>query len=466
MTRRRSSAALTPDQLDAIVACPLIHRIGDAVAEPAVGRPRKHPIAAHLAFAALIRVWRSGARLDVELPAWWPRFIDGFNTAAATYDTEPIAESAPPISWHHYRRARDLLSDDTTLDTVADTFTRESLTIARNLGLLLPKGPGSLTLPHPTRCIYGDGTVVRPIYRTRRELGDEDPNAGRRTDPDAAEHVRHDGTISGTNFVTICARGSGLRERVVLRAERVPAPGQEAATAIEAIEAVHRLAGAGIQAVVYDGAFQGIHIDHLATTCGLIVVNKVAAAPNGSARAKPGATKKAKQYPLGVVTHRVGRRDCRHNLISHDGAICQADLDDAGNAMIGEPLRRVQVKRFAKPGGGFRFTLGTEVVCRHGNFTVWISPHPKKDEPHNRRPENIRLLPEADPHFQTIYGLRNDSESLNSGFKRTLIVDRAMSLGWRRQLIDLYSYGILTNTVAWAEAEQRRHDQPRLRAVS
>lgn len=118
----------------------------------------------------------------------------------------------------------------------------------------------SPTSPHPTRTIYGDGTIVSPIYRTTRELGDDPDIPGRRTDPD---HVRHDGTVSGTNFVAVCARGPGLRERVVLRAARVPAPGQEAASALEAITDVHRLAGDGIQAVAQDGAFTGVHIEQL-----------------------------------------------------------------------------------------------------------------------------------------------------------------------------------------------------------
>lgn len=462
--RRRTSAVLVADQVDAIVRCPLIHRMGNAISESQVGRPRLHPLAAHLGFGALIRVWRSGARLDAELPTMWPAFVAGFNDTAEELGTEPIGPRAEPIAWHHYRRGRDRMIQNDNLGLVAETFTLEALTIARGLGLLLPNGPGSLTYPHPTRTIYGDGTIVRPIYRTTRELGDDPDTPGRRTDPDAADHVRHDGTVSGTNFVAVCARGPGLRERVVLRAARVPAPGQEAATALAAIADVHRLAGAGIQAVAYDGAFTGVHIEQLMTTCGLVVVNKVASAPT-TADEKAAGTRNVKQYPLGVHTHRVGRRECRHNLICHDGAVHQLDLDDSGEADLSEPLRRVQVKRTRRR-NGYRFTIGVEIACRHGHFTTWLSPHPRTDETHNRRPENIRLLPQADPYFQTVYGLRNDSESLNSGFKRTLLVERAMSLGWQRQLLDFYAYAILTNSVAWSEGQQRAQDTPALRAVS
>ncbi len=51
--------------------------------------------------------------------------------------------------------------------------------------------------------------------------------------------------------------------------------------------------------------------------------------------------------------------------------------------------------------------------------------------------------------FKTLYGLRNDSEAINAAYKRTLIADRAATLGWRRQLLDLASWATLTNTLAW-----------------
>ena len=119
--------------------------------------------------------------------------------------------------------------------------------------------------------------------------------------------------------------------------------------------------------------------------------------------------------------------------------------------MIAE-LRRKQVKRYRRPGGGYRFSLGAEVPCRREPFTIWVSPHPKPGGTDHRRPENMRLLPPADDAFDPRYAVRNDAESCNAHFKATLLVDRAMSLGWRRQLIDLLAFGILTNT--WAARSQ------------
>jgi hypothetical protein len=68
-------------------------------------------------------------------------------------------------------------------------------------------------------------------------------------------------------------------------------------------------------------------------------------------------------------------------------------------------------------------------------------------------PEQLRLLSETDQHFQVLYGLRNDSESINSGYKRTLITDRAATRGWRRQALDLLSCGLVSNSFALLHSE-------------
>jgi hypothetical protein len=129
-------------------------------------------------------------------------------------------------------------------------------------------------------------------------------------------------------------------------------------------------------------------------------------------------------------------------------------LDDSGKLVLSDPLERKQVRRYARQGGtGWRFTLGVTVPCPRESFVAWINPHPRPDDTGFGRPDQLRLVPEADPHFQTLYGLRNDSESLNSGYKRTLVVDRAAALGWRRQVLDLMSWSILTNASAWRAAQ-------------
>lgn len=46
---------------------------------------------------------------------------------------------------------------------------------------------------------------------------------------------------------------------------------------------------------------------------------------------------------------------------------------------------------------------------------------------------------------------------MHSQFKRTLLVDRAMSLGWRRGLVDYYAYALMANALTehrWLREQQ------------
>lgn len=340
-----------------------------------------------------------------------------------------------PLTSDTYRHARDRLVTDDNLDALLTSFTRHSVRIARAVGLLDPNGGGSRTRPHPSRTIYGDGTVVRPLYRPT--------NSGRR-DPDAEEHTRHDGPIWGNDLVAVATRGPEAQRRVILAVGRVHTRGREADTAVELIRRVHAEAGDGIQAVVYDGAFRGVHHETIMSELGLIVVNKVH--PAG----RDGDDRTYRQIPLGQWTHTVRRRPCLHTLVASAGAVHDSTLDDSGRLVLSGPLARHQIRRYERGRlGGWRFTLGVKVPCPKAAFTAWISPHPQLGDPGHGRPDQLRLIPEADPYFQTLYGLRNDSEAINSAYKRTLLADRAAALGWRRQVLDLVSWALLTNTLAW-----------------
>lgn len=429
-------------RLEALFACPLIHDLAADIGNLGPRR-RRHPIALHLAYGALARLYGSANRLDAELThrTNWDQIVALYNQGAAAHPHgEPLAAVGVPITADTYRHLRDHLTTDPNLDTYLKAFTRHSVTIARNVGLLDPNGPGSRTRPSPARTIYGDGTIVRPLYR---------PENKGRNDPDAEQHTRHDGHIWGNDLVTIATRGPQPHQRVILAVGRVHQRGHEADTAIELITRVHHHAGNGIQAVVYDGAMRGTHHEQLMTELGLIVVNKVHPATND------GDTKTYRHIPLGQWSHTVRNRTCTHTLVTTGGTVHDSTLDDTGQLVLSDPLPRKQIRRYPRGRhGGWRFTLGIHIPCPKAPFTAWISPHPQPGDTNHRRPDQLRLIPETDPWFQTLYGLRNDSEAINAAYKRTLIADRAATLGWRRQLLDLASWATLTNTLAW-----HRHSQ-------
>lgn len=453
--RRRRAATIT-EVITAITHGGYLHRLGDVFIEHTLGRPRLHPGWVPLAYCALARHFGSYTRLDAELRhGLWTHLT----TTATTAGLTPAGER--PFQYAHHTYWRDLIIHDTdSRQHLLEEFTLTALDDARHRGLLLPTGGGSLTHPTRSRLIYGDGTIIRPRFRHTTDTGHldqpnppdpatpagEDNERAHRHDPSASTHTRHDGKVYGNNFVFISARGPQRHQRVVLAIGRTPQPGAEAATAVDLIQHVHRLHPHGIQGVVYDGALQGTHIERLMRTTGLIVVNKMTAA------SRTDTTVVHKRKLLGTYQHpRIrGTTPCTHQLATINGRVADIALADDGTPTIVAHAERQQIKRVRRNDGTYRFNLALRLPCRHapdGHFTLWLSPHDN--------PENIRLVPPDDPDFPTIYGLRPDAESLNATLKRTLIIDRAPSIGWERQLYDLIGFAILHNSAGTTPTPHR-----------
>lgn len=452
-------AATIGNVLQALFGAPYLTRLGELANGSRLGRRRIHPPWMLFAYGALARHFRSANHTDAELASGlWPRL----RTAATEAGLDD--PGAKPYAFEHYTYQRDrLIKDDERRELLLTEFTAIAVSHARRLGLLKPNGPGSLTHPHPTRTIYGDGTIVRPLYRPPRPHDYIiDPDTGKeiprylntttgelsttptvRHDPSAADHGRHDGIVNGNDFVLFSTRDEYPGTRVILGIERVPRPNQEADTAVQLIQRIHQQAVGGIQAVVYDGAFQGTHIDRIMRSTGLIVVNKLAAAtrtPDGQATPK--------RRPLGTHTHTTKGRDCTHTLHLVNGTVVDVALADDGTPVDIATATRKQVKRATRKDGTYRYNLAVTLPCGKDEILLWLSPHDN--------PEHIRLIPPDDPHFPTLYSLRNDAESLNAQYKKTLLVDRATSVGWQRQLFDVLAYSILHNSITWQGSGIRR----------
>jgi hypothetical protein len=470
----RTQALTTTQQITAVFRHPALYDLAEVIPDRSpVGRPAEHPGYLLLAYGVLARVLRSGARVEAELaqPHTWGLVTD---TIAEMAEQLPggLARlpGARPPGWDAWKYARNRhLTDPEVLSELQDRFTAAAVAQARSLGLLDPAGPGSLCHPDRSSVVYGDGTVIRPMYRppaakrvTDRRTGETTvvylDAAGkpidaptRRFDPDAADYHGHTGSVHGQNYVCLYARGDAPHQRVVLAAGRVEAPGREAATAVELIKRLHPVAGPGMKVVVYDGALRGTHIEDLMTTCGLIVVNKVAAQPLAEPdKAARGDAKAVKWFPLGVWEHHTPRGTCTHQLSAVDGAVCETGLDEMGEPVVLARLDRKQVKRPRRSTGRYHFNVAYQVPCENdptGAFLAWVTPHGEPGDPDSRRAENVRIIAEGEPDFTRLYGLRNDAEAFNAHLKRTLLVDRAMSLGGSRQLLDVLCYGLLNNAV-------------------
>lgn len=417
--------------LDALFCCPLIHDVAAAMPKRRSGRPSRHPIALHLSWAAMARLFGSGNRLDAEIASGnlWPEIVERYNAGAKNHPLGIPVDRTETLYADTHRHTRDRFCEPDSLQALIEAFTAASVVLANDVGLLLP-GNGSRTRPDPTCTIYGDGTVLRPIYSV----------PGGRNDPDAKDHHRHDGVVTGTKLLHFAVRGPQVHRRIILTVDHVADPGREADIAVAAIRRIYPHAPNGIAAVAYDGAFRGTHHNTLMTDLGLIVINR----PHTSRARHP------RTHQLGTWSHTTRNGQCHHTLVARTGNVHDATLDDTGRTVLSAPCERTQVRRVSRPNNQYRFTAGFTVKCAGDDFTAWISPHPQPGETSHSRADQLRLISTHEPLFDELYGLRNDSEAINANYKSTHIHDRAPVLGSRRQTLDLLAWSILNNANCWA----------------
>lgn len=458
----------------AVLGSPSLYELArDIDWTPPVGRRRANPTYVTLAYGVLARLARSGIRVELDLaePHTWTAARRLMSEAIDRHGLDLPPPGATPPTWDHWRWMRNhWLTTDDGLARLGRAFPPVAVAAANRIGLLQPQGPGSFTHPDATRAAYGDGTLVRPLYRPPETVllhNDDgtttvaypDPRTGQllarppgRFDPDLELHHGRSGPVLTHGYVCWHTRGPKPYQRLDLAAAHIPAPGAEAATAVALLRDVHRAAGAGIQVVVYDGALRGVHIEEIMAHYGYVVLAKqhTDAALEDSSTLRlvktPGG-RRARSYPLGIVTHQLPTGGtCPHQIAAAAGQVVEIDLDEQGDPVVVGTLTRGAVKRSRRAGGQFHFNVGYELDCPGEPFTVWLSPHPGRDSD-TARPEHLRILPAGDLDAQRLYGIRSDAESFHSNFKRTLIVDRAMSLGWRRGLVDLYCFAMLNNAL-------------------
>ena len=467
-------------RISAVLQSPSLYELADALDWDApVGRPRANPTYAVLAYGLMARVARSAIRVELDLqePHLWRTARQAMIQTIATHRLDLPPPGPRPPTWSQWRWMRDHhLATDEGLTTWGRAFPPIATALARRVGLLDPRGSGSLTHPDRTRAVYGDGTQVRPLYNPPETvqldhpdgsttLAYVDPHTGRlleappgRYDPDLVEHHGRGGSTNTHGYVAWHTRGPRPYQRVDLAVGHIPAPGAEARTAVELLGSVHRAAGAGVQLVVYDGALRGTHIDHIMRHYGYPVLANVHtdATSEDTDRAslvKTPEGRRARSLPLGPISHQLPTGPCVHQIAAAGGQIVEIDLDETGDPVIVRTLTRTAVKRSRRATGQYHFNVGFRLECPQEPFTTWLSPHAHAGGD-TRRPEQLRIISPGDPDATRIGGLRSDAESFHSHFKRTLIVDRAMSLGWRRGLVDIYCFCAYNNALTEYRAHQ------------
>jgi hypothetical protein len=347
---------------------------------------------------------------------------------------------AAPMRRHHYEWLRDhhLLHDE-ALAELSARFRSHAAAQAVMIGLCDPTSGGSLTHPSLERVVAGDGKIVTPRYRTHpKNATSVNKKTGetrtKRVDPNADNYTTGGGSPAfGTRFVFISTRGAGRNRRIILDAIYAPTAGGEAKFALEGMHRVLPLLP-GAQAVTYDGAFRGKHIRELMKIEGVVPITRVS---------------KGKDHFLGTTdAHRADGRLEQVEVHLINGAPCLRQMAVDGTILT-TPLKRIKTRRNRNT-DGWRWYNEYEVPEEVGGGTLRLRLDQSAGDLsiNFNREENLRVIAPDDPDHAPLYGLRADTESGNRLLDDSMLRERAHTVGWRRQQLDMIMWSVGRNAAA------------------
>jgi hypothetical protein len=416
------------------------------------GRPRLYPDWCYVMFHALSSHFRSARAIDrfFEDEINW-RLIRNWSTRHWPHNPE-LHAPATPYQRHHYRHMRDICVQTDVLATLREAMTNAACELAQQIGLCDPAGEGSWTHPSLDRTLHADGKVLSAPSRYAPDEPVVDRATGevlRRRRSATGGSTHHTGTgetVYGSKFVIVGTRGDRYHQRVILDTALDPQH-REAAVAVAMItNLVTKLPG--VQAVTYDTAFRGTHLEQC-LALGIIPIAPVAA------RSKKGDVRIAKDGPAGLAnwTKPDGTKSTI-NIHAIDGGPHVITFDVDANAVT-RPLPRLKTLR-RSDANGYRWY--TERAHPDGG-TVTIRHH--QDESDRKtgfnRAENLRIIAPNDPVYALMRGRRQDAEATNSAIEASLPWQRAHTYTPDRQLLDLVMFAVLNNAKTAAIEQRRQH---------
>ena len=459
------------ERVEALVANPVLYELARLVPEQdrsRGGRPRMYPVFMCLLFDALLSVYGSARRVEVELahPLVWNHLRRLVRDKHR--DDPDMWLPIEPIRRHHYLYGRTRwLTNPQIFAQFRGLHRQLAVQQAQQLGLLDPDGPGSWTHPDLSRMLYADGKVLTPLFRAHPGDTKLDKTTGElrplRAEPDAGLHFEGTGeTAWGTKWVIAAVRTDDVHGRMIVDVDWVPEPGGEAATAMETFVALAPHCP-GAQGVVYDTALRGVHHQRLMRDLGWLSVNKVAAASAGSNKPRRAEGRRVPKSSF-VESRTIILDDGSEKtveLFAQDGAIGIGELTGTGKYRFVE-LRRIRTHRNADKNGRFRWYNDHRLPGDLGGGTIIVRLHGNDDDTKRRfnRTENVRPIPSTDPDFDRLYRRRNDAESINRALDDTLWLRRAHSIGHQRQHLNLLTFALGVNSLALHRHLRSSSDPP------
>jgi len=344
------------------------------------------------------------------------------------------ARTKPPRRHHHVYAQPRL---DTHIDALHQGLLDTAATLARELNCLNPDRPVSRTNPERGQFITCDGTVVAAPERqstVEKKKADGKPAANAHLEVqngDGSTEYRY-----GIKFAIMSTRPNNIRNvRVVLDAVPVP-PGKgykgEAGIALTMIDHLVARPDVRVDGICYDGAFRGIHIDHV------MKLGMTALVPPHAGTAVP--------TPCTTIACRCGDD---HVIWTDKGRLHERVILDTGEPHL-QPLPVDKVYDRRNRGGTYRWYIDFATMC--GTIqTCRIDITDEDIKCGYNRAEHLRQYTKTDEGgslYDRCYGWREDSESLNNTLDRTLCGGRMTAHSKARQHGVMIGFALGRNAIA------------------
>jgi hypothetical protein len=306
-----------------------------------------------------------------------------------------------------------------------------------------------------------DGKVFdSPLRTTQTERVDKETGLLRpvRQDPARQRYgeAGEEGIVWGTKFAIASVRSPLANHRVILgiaHFDANTAGGEGRVFTDLALDLARR--STGIHAYTADGAWRGTHLERVqtATGCGVITPGRRLAARHG------GITIGDHSYaaqPLPWSRRRAQREaGCGgHQLWAAAGTLFEQVITADGASEFIE-LTRHQTKRDTprRKDGSVRhqFYARYTLPCAHDGDHAWwepLLPVGDDDKARFNRCEYLRVVPTNNPVHRRLYGMLQDTESLNAQLERAFYGQRLPAWGVHNQTTVVLLAALADN--AWA----------------
>jgi hypothetical protein len=481
--RRRATAGTDLARVRALAADPHVFEIAALVAEGTQrdhavgGRPRMYPDWCLVLFGACIRVFGSASATARALadPTIWSEVRSAAATVIGAEEVTALPVVGPNRDhWSYFLGRR--LSEDVLEQLVArqrDLAVRR----AQEIGLLNDTEAVPAGKYRRDHVVGLDGKVFSsPLRSLESERVNKTTGELHPVRLDTARQRYGEGGVEGlvwgTKFAIASIRSRLANHRVILGIAHFDATtqgGEGRVFTSLALDLAQR--SGGIHGFTADGAWRGTHLNEIQTTTGCGVI---APARRRTAR-KGGILIDGRGFaaqPLPWSPRRAQREAAcgGHQLWATAGTIFEQTMNvDGGNEY--RELTRHQTKRDSTrhKGGTIRhqFYGRYSLPCPGHPDHVWWEPLLTTNADTKagfNRTEYLRVASATSPEHRRLYGMRQDTESLNAQLERAFYGQRLPAWGVHNQTAVVLLATVADN--AWAlkvwrdEAEHQQHHPP------